>query len=77
MFFSRFAMPPGYRVLQRRRETRSIEPRNQTRFRSRSLSNDEEARLVFLITVRPGCHAGGVAAGAADAGGAEHAVADD
>ena len=42
-----------YRVLQRRRETGSIEPRKQTKFRSRSLSTDEEARLVFLITVQP------------------------
>ena len=42
-----------YRVLQRRRETGSIEPRKQTKFRSRALSHDEEARLVFLITVQP------------------------
>jgi len=42
-----------YRVLQRRRETGSIAPRKQTKFRGRSLSTDEEARLVALITARP------------------------
>ena len=42
-----------YRVLQRRRATGSIAPRKQTKFRRRSLSTDEEARLVFLITVQP------------------------
>jgi transposase len=42
-----------YRLLQRRRETGSIAPRKQTKFRGRSLSSDEEVRLVALITVRP------------------------
>jgi transposase len=42
-----------YRLLQRRRETGSISPRKQTKFRSRSLSSDEEMRLVALITVKP------------------------
>lgn len=42
-----------YRVLQRRRETGSIAPRKQTKFRGRSLSSDEEGRLVALITARP------------------------
>src|ERR671924_2134677 len=42
-----------YRVLQRRRMTGSIEPRKQTKFRRRSLSTAEEARLVFLITAQP------------------------
>lgn len=42
-----------YRVLQRRRETGTITPRTQTKFRSRALSSDEERRLVFLITVQP------------------------
>jgi transposase len=42
-----------YRLLQRRRETGSISPRQQTKFRGRTLSSDEEARLAFLITVRP------------------------
>ena len=42
-----------YRVLQRRRATGSIEPRKQTIFRRRTLSPQEEERLVFLITVQP------------------------
>ena len=42
-----------YRVLQRRRETGSIAPRTQTKFRRRSLSTGEEVRLVALITARP------------------------
>ena len=42
-----------YRVIQRRRETGSIEPRKQTKFRSRALSSTEEVRLVALITARP------------------------
>jgi transposase len=42
-----------YRLLQRRRETGSIAPRQQTKFRGRTLSSDEEGRLVFLITVKP------------------------
>lgn len=42
-----------YRLVQRRRETGSIEPRKQTKFRGRALSSDEEGRLVGLITARP------------------------
>ena len=42
-----------YRLVQRRRETGSIEPRKQTKFRGRALSSDEEARLVGLITAQP------------------------
>ena len=42
-----------YRLLQRRRETGSIAPRTQTKFRGRALSGDEERRLVALITARP------------------------
>ncbi len=42
-----------YRLVQRRRETGSIEPRKQTKFRGRALSRDEERRLVALITARP------------------------
>ena len=42
-----------YRVLQRRRETGSITPRKQTKFRGRALSGNEEIRLVGLITARP------------------------
>jgi transposase len=42
-----------YRLLQRRRETGSISPRKQTKFRGRTLPSDEERRLAFLITVQP------------------------
>jgi transposase len=42
-----------YRLAQRRRETGSIAPRKPTKFRSRTLSSDDEVRLVALITVRP------------------------
>ena len=42
-----------YRVLQRRRDTGSIAPQKQTKFRSRALSSNEEVRLAFLITVQP------------------------
>jgi transposase len=42
-----------YRVIQRRRETGSIEPRKQTKFRGRTLSRDDEVRLVALIGARP------------------------
>jgi transposase len=42
-----------YRVLQRRRQTGSLAPRTQTKCRSRAVSDDEEVRLVGLITARP------------------------
>ena len=42
-----------YRLLQRRRQTGSIQARKQTKFRGRSLSSDEEVRLGFLITAQP------------------------
>jgi transposase len=42
-----------YRLVQRRRETGSIAPRPQTKFRRRALSSHEEERLVGLITARP------------------------
>ena len=42
-----------YRLVQRRRETGSIAPRKQTKFRGRALSADEEARLVALINAQP------------------------
>ena len=42
-----------YRLMQRRRDTGSIAPRKQTKFRRRALSTDEEVRLLFLITVQP------------------------
>src|SRR5688572_4304542 len=42
-----------YRLVQRRRETGTIEPRKQIKFRGRALSRDQEVRLVALITARP------------------------
>ena len=41
-----------YRVLQRRRETGSIAPRKQTKFRSRVLAGQEE-RLKALVNAKP------------------------
>ena len=41
-----------HRLLQRRRETGSIAPRTQTKFRRRVLA-DQEARLAALIAARP------------------------
>ncbi len=42
-----------HRLVQRRRETGSIAPRPQTKFRTRALSGQQEARLVALILARP------------------------
>lgn len=42
-----------HRLVQRRRETGSISPRQQTRFRRRALSADQEATLGALIAARP------------------------
>ena len=42
-----------HRLVQRRRETGSIAPRKQTRFRGRALTRDEEVRLGALITADP------------------------
>jgi transposase len=42
-----------HRLVQRRRETGSIAPRPQTKFRHRVLSPAEDARLVALITAQP------------------------
>ena len=41
------------RLKQRRRETGEIAPRKQTTFRSRTISADQEQRLVALITATP------------------------
>jgi transposase len=41
-----------HRLIQRRRETGSLAPRRQTKFRSRVLAGQED-RLVALITARP------------------------
>jgi len=42
-----------HRLVQRRRESGSIEPRKQTRFRRRSLSAVQEEHLVALVVARP------------------------
>lgn len=42
-----------HRLIQRRRETGSLAPRRQKKFRHRVLTAADEARLVFLITARP------------------------
>ena len=42
-----------YRLLQRRRDTGSLAPRAQTKFRRRTLTAAQEDRLVALITARP------------------------
>ena len=42
-----------HRLVQRRRETGSIEPRKQTKFRRRVFSQQEDDRLILLITARP------------------------
>jgi transposase len=41
-----------HRLVQRRRETGSMTPRKQTKFRGRALAGQED-RLVALITARP------------------------
>jgi transposase len=42
-----------HRLVQRRRETGSITPRTQTVFRRRTLSEQQEERLIALVTARP------------------------
>jgi transposase len=42
-----------HRLIQRRRETGSLAPRKQTKFRQRALVEAEEQRLAALITARP------------------------
>jgi transposase len=42
-----------HRLVQRRRETGSIEPRKQTKFRGRALSPQQEERLGALMIARP------------------------
>jgi transposase len=41
-----------HRLIQRRRETGSLAPRKQTKFRSRALAGQEQ-RLALLITAQP------------------------
>src|SRR5262245_4131793 len=64
------------RVKQRRRETGEIAPRKQTKVRRRTLSAQQEHRLVFLITARPG-DVGGNTGAASDSCRLEHPVARD
>ena len=42
-----------HRLIQRRRETGSLAPRKQTKFRHRTLAPPQEDRLAALITARP------------------------
>ena len=51
---ARFAVSRAWvhRLVQRRRETGSIAPRKQTKFRSRVLAG-QEARLAALVTAQP------------------------
>ena len=42
-----------HRLIQRRRETGSLDPRKQTKFRRRALAEAEEQRLAALITAQP------------------------
>src|SRR4051812_50082435 len=42
-----------HRLIQRRRETGSLAPRKQTKFRRRALTARDEDRLAALMTARP------------------------
>ncbi len=42
-----------HRLIQRRRETGSLAPRKQTKFRRCALSTDQQTKLRALITARP------------------------
>lgn len=42
-----------HRLIQRRRETGSLAPRKQTKFRRRALTDDEQTKLRALITAQP------------------------
>lgn len=42
-----------HRLIQRRRETGSLAPRQQTTFRRRALDGDQQTKLRGLITARP------------------------
>ena len=42
-----------HRLIQRRRETGSLAPRQQTKFRRRALAEAEDRRLAALITAQP------------------------
>ena len=66
-----------HRLVQRRRETGSIEARKQTTFRHRVLSPPQEERLAALITARPDATLAELREAVPTHGRAEHAVADD
>lgn len=42
-----------HRLIQRRRETGSLAPRQQTKFRRSALDGDQQTKLRALITARP------------------------
>ena len=42
-----------HRLVQRRRETGSLAPRKQTKFRRRTFTEREEERLATLVTMQP------------------------
>ena len=65
-----------HRLIQRRRETGSLAPRKQTKFRGRVLAG-EENRLATLITARPDATLAELRDALADDRGAQHAVAAD
>ena len=63
-----------HRLMQRRRETGSIAPRKQTKFRASVLAG-QEGRLAALIAAQPDATLAELRDGAADHGGAQHDVA--
>ena len=64
-----------HRLVQRRRETGSIEARKQTSFGTGYVA--AAGRAIGRADHGPaGCHVGGIAGGGAHHGGAEHAVAE-
>ena len=67
----------GARLVQRRRETGSIEPRKQTKISAPPLSPSQEERLAALITAQPDATLAELQQALPTTCGAEHAVADD
>ncbi len=66
-----------HRLIQRRRETGSLAPRKQTKFRRRALAEAEEQRLAALITARPDATLAELRDGLPTSGGVEHPLAGD
>ena len=62
-----------HRLAQRHRETQSLAPRRQTKFRARVLA-DQEARLKALVAAHPRCDVGRAPRAVAHDRGAQHAV---